>query len=63
MELHRVSDPSACSLDESGVMGHTFTMCLKVLELTKVISGGALAQSVELLYQVFSCHGVSLAGK
>ena len=27
MELHRVSDPPASNLDESGVMGHTFTMC------------------------------------
>ena len=56
--MERVSDPSASSLNESWGMGRIFTMCSKVLELTKVISGGVL--SVELLYQVFSYHGVSL---
>ena len=59
MELHRVSDPPASNLDESGVMGHTFTMCLKVLELAKVISGGVLIQSVHTrCFPIMECHSL-----
>ena len=47
------SDPSATSLNESGVMGRIFTTRL---ERTNVKLGGVLTQSVELLYQVFSYH-------